>query len=389
MEERRQIVTDYKRRGLSISKSVMVAGMSRSSYYYRPKSGKPGRKASTHTRLVNGNEVSNQEVVDIIKELLGLDFVDYGYLKVTHWLNQHGYYISDDKVYRLMKENNLLNKSIKPSPARQYVKFYRVLPNRPFEVLEMDIKFIYIHGTGSNAMVLTILDTFTRQVLAWKCQLSIRKTDVKSLIDQLIIEHLQPNDLLKQDIQVSIRSDNGSQFIAKLVRNCLRENFIIQEFTRPATPQQNGHIESFHSIVRRSVEEKYEFESIKHLKNILEAFYSFYNQYRVHSSICYLSPLMFQWAWEQELVIVVENQKHQRKRFKLLDLPVNLVKDYYFANFALSSKAETGSAGEQPVRNNLTDLNSLGGDYNSPNFNKLFNSFMPFKTHNKNINLYN
>ena len=103
MEERRQIVTDYKRRGLSISKSVMVAGMSRSSYYYRPKSGKPGRKASTHTRLVNGNEVSNQEVVDIIKELLGLDFVDYGYLKVTHWLNQHGYYISDDKVYRLMK----------------------------------------------------------------------------------------------------------------------------------------------------------------------------------------------------------------------------------------------------------------------------------------------
>lgn len=45
---------------------------------------------------------------------------------------------------------------------------------------------------------------------------------------------------------------------------------------------------------------------------------------------------MFQWAWEQELVIVVENQKHQRKRFKLLNLPVNLVKDYYFANFALS-----------------------------------------------------
>lgn len=112
----------------------------------------------------------------------------------------------------------------------------------------MDIKFIYIHGTGSvmQIMVLTILDTFTRQVLAWKCQLSIRKTDVKSLIDQLIIEHLQPNDLLKQDIQVSIRSDNGSQFIAKLARNCLRENFIIQEFTQPATPQQNGHIESFH-----------------------------------------------------------------------------------------------------------------------------------------------
>ena len=79
----------------------------------------------------------------------------------------------------------------------------------------------------------------------------------------------------------------------------------------------------------------------------------------------------------------------KKKRFKLLDLPVNVVKDYYFANFVMSTKAETGSAGEQPVRNNLTDLNSLGGEYNSPNFNKLFNSFMPLKTHNENINLYN
>ena len=381
MEERRQIVSNYKSRGLPISKAVLVAGICRSSFYYRPKTGKPGRKPSTHTRMLTGEDVTNQEIVNIIKDLLGLEFVDYGYLKVTHWLNQHGYQISDDKVYRLMKENNLLMSSIKPSPAREYVKFYRALPNRPFEILEMDIKFIYIHGTGSNAMILTILDTFSRQVLAWKCQNSIRKQDVKSLIDQLIVEHLQPYDLLKHDIKVTIRSDNGSQFIAKLVRKCLADNFIVQEFTRPATPQQNGHIESFHSIVRRAVEEKYEFESLSHLKNTFNAFCHFYNEYRVHSSICYLSPVVFQWAWEQNIVKVIENEKYPRKRFKLLDLPVNVVNNYYFINFVMSNQAETGNAGEQPVRNSLTDLNSLGGDYNSPNYLKLFNSFMPFKTH--------
>lgn len=232
-----------------MSKAVRVAGISRSSFYYRPRIGKPGRSPSLETAMVSGQTASNEVVVEIIKDLLELDFVDYGYIKVTHWLNQHGFIINQKKVYRLMKEQGLLLKTIKPAPARNFVKYTRALPAEPFELLEMDIKYIYVHGTGANALLLTILDTFTRKALVWRCQLSIRKSDVKSLIDQLIEDYLQPYDLLNLDIKVTVRSDNGIQFIANLVRSCLRDNFIVQEFTRPATPQQNGHIESFHAIV--------------------------------------------------------------------------------------------------------------------------------------------
>jgi len=379
MGERKEIVSIYKSKGLSVSKAVKLANMSRSSYYYSPKGTKSGRSPSTHTLLVNGNSVSNEEVVAIIRQLLSIDFVDYGYLKVTHWLNMYGHFISKDKVYRLMKENNLLLTSLKPSPARTFVKYTRVEPKGPFEVLEMDIKFIYVHGTGSNALVLTIIDTFTRIALSWKCEYSIKKADVKSLIEEMILTHLQPYDALKKDVHVTIRSDNGSQFIAGLVRECLRNNFIVQEFTRPATPQQNGHIESFHSLMKRLVQDKFEFESLSHLKNTLDAFYDFYNKYRIHSSICFLSPEMFFWAWENGLVSMNENEIIPRKKFTLKENPADIVKKYNFCNFVSSSEAETGSAGEQPVRNSLTEWNDQGEEINSLYIQRLFQSYMPTK----------
>jgi putative transposase len=367
MEERRQIVRRYKSRGLPVIKAVQVAGMSRSSFYYRPRKGKPGRRPSLKTGMVDGEIVPNEHVVGIIKELLGMDFVDYGYIKVTHWLNQHGYVINQKKVYRLMKEHGLLLTSLKPSPSRNFVQFTRALPMVPFEILEMDIKFIYIHGTGLNALLLTILDTFTRKALAWRCQLSIRKGDVLSLIEQLILDYLQPYELLNRDIHVTIRSDNGSQFIAKMVRDCLRDNFILQEFTQPATPEQNGHIESFHAIIRRLVEEKFEFENLQHLNKVLEAFFMFYNLYRVHSSICYLSPDIFFDAWQQDLVKVIEHERHPGKRFQLLETPWKVVSNFYLHNFDMSGQAEAGSAGEQPARNSLTEWNE-SGEYIPPPF---------------------
>ncbi len=71
---------------------------------------------------------------------------------------------------------------------------------------------------------------------------------VVQMIDQLILNYLQPKNIL-----VTIRSDNGSQFVAKTVREHLKKNQIFQELIKPATPEQNGYIESFHSTVEKLV----------------------------------------------------------------------------------------------------------------------------------------
>ena len=46
-----------------------------------------------------------------------------------------------------------------------------------------------------------------------------------------------------------VRCDNGAQFIAEMVQKYFKDKQVVQEFTKPATPQQNSHIQSYHSIM--------------------------------------------------------------------------------------------------------------------------------------------
>lgn len=108
-------------------------------------------------------------VIEDIKNLLGEEFVDYGYLKTTVYLrDEMNYLINPKKVYRLMKENNLLyvHRGIANRSKRQWVKELVPDPHEEFTYLEIDIKYIYIQGKHRNAQVLTVLDVFSRWNLA-------------------------------------------------------------------------------------------------------------------------------------------------------------------------------------------------------------------------------
>ena len=59
-----------------------------------------------------------------------------------------------------------------------------------------------------------------------------------------------------------VRNDNGSQFVAETVQKYFQVRKVIQEFTKPATPEQNAHIESYHSVMERAVCKRHEFDSL-------------------------------------------------------------------------------------------------------------------------------
>ncbi len=82
-----------------------------------------------------------------------------------------------------------------------------------------------------------------------------------------------------------ISTDNGSQFIAHKVRDYLKGINIGQEFTHVSSPRENGYIESLHSILEEEVIEKFEFESLEHPRDILDRYFRFYNEERIHSGI--------------------------------------------------------------------------------------------------------
>ncbi|MGF7141580.1 DDE-type integrase/transposase/recombinase [Roseimarinus sediminis] len=293
------------------------AGITKHQYYYRPTGKTRGRKASDVTYKIDGDNVDkvpNSNVVESIKEIQEDPDTDYGYRKMTVALMIIGYVINHKKVYRLMKENQLL-KDLAKKAQRTFVKYRKVLPRGPLQVIEMDIKYVWVNQYSRYAFVLTIIDTFTRVVLAWKVAYQIKQALVKQIWEKVINNYLQPYDCLNRNIQIEIRNDNDSRFIAKSVQAFFAENQLNQVFTHPYTPQENGHIESFHAILSQKLK-RYNFWSLEDLEQTLVLFYEKYNNHRLHSSVLNLPPMVFWDCWNKKLIKTeINEEKRTMKHF--------------------------------------------------------------------------
>lgn len=298
--------------------ALSIAGISKHQYYYRPTNRKKGRKSTETTLKKDGDNIErcpNNIVIGDIKAIQDDPDTDYGYKKIWHALLILGYLINHKKVYRLMRENQLLND--KPSKApRAFAKYRKVMPQEPLSLIEMDIKFVWVEEYQRHAYVLTAIDTFTRVVLGWRVSYQIKQDVVKRLWQGIIENHLQPYDCLNKQMQIEIRNDNDSRFVAKSVQEFFESNKIKQVFTHPYTPQENGHIESFHAILSRKLN-RYTFWSINDLEQCLVLFYEKYNNHRLHSSIAYLPPMVFWDCWEKQQIETKIDMKQRKIKHKL------------------------------------------------------------------------
>ena len=256
----------------------------RSSYYYKPSNNRKGIAPSTSTTKIDGTTVSNEAVVEEIKKVLSAEFVCYGYQNVTAVLKAMDYIINHKKVYRLMDESKLLlGKVISTHGKRDFVKFRKITASRPMEYLCLDIKYIWVRGEKKNYYLLSVMDVYTRRIIGYIYQSSIRKIDVIKLLGRL--------HLLYGLKGVFVRNDNGSQFIANMVRQYLRSLEAHQEFTHIATPEENSYIEAFHSILDREVIQRFDFESFYESKQTIAAYMDFYNNKRLHGSLKRKTPM--------------------------------------------------------------------------------------------------
>ena len=300
----------YTAQGMKRDRALEIVGISKHQYYHRPAGNKKtGRPPSSHT-LKDGLLVENRQVVEVIKVVKKDPDTDYGYRRMCYCLMLAGYLINRKKVYRLMDEADLLHKKQRPSDGKNYVKYRIVCPERPLHVLEMDIKMVWVSEHRRHAYILTILDTFTRMALYWCVGYQMTQYQVKQAWSQVIETYLQPHDLLAKELHVELRNDNGPQFSAHKIKAFLNENHIEQVFTHPYTPQENGHIESFHNILKTSLG-KQPFWSLNELENRLEVFYEKYNHTRIHSGAAHLPPHIFWQCWEKNLIgrKVIANRK--------------------------------------------------------------------------------
>lgn len=299
-------------KGLTRDQALLIGGLSKHHLYYKPR--KPDhfkRGTDGNFRLTKGVKqwYANEEIINHIKLAKSSPYTNYGYKKMTIWLKLIGFYINAKKVYRLMKETHLLMpKHIRS--AREYVKHRLVLPEGPLQVLEMDIKLIWVAEQRRHAYILTIIDTFTRATLHWDCALNMKSNQVKEAWNKVIEVHLQPADVLNKQLYIEIRNDNGPQFASKATQEYFKENRLTQVFTHPYTPQENGHVESFHKILSTAIGNRI-YWSLKDLKESLVLFYENYNNLRLHGSIASLWPMLFWEMWELGLIKRIVKRKNK------------------------------------------------------------------------------
>jgi transposase InsO family protein len=110
---------------------------------------------------------------------------------------------------------------------------------------------------------------------------SINAQDVMRTLAQAISEHGAPEH---------IRSDNGSEFIARVVRDGLALRGIKTLYIDPGSPWQNGFIESFNACARRELLDRELFYTLSEARVVFAGWIDDYNAYRPHGAIGYLTP---------------------------------------------------------------------------------------------------
>ena len=130
----------------------------------------------------------------------------------------------------------------------------------------------------------------------------IRSGRVIEVLSRLISVHGAPRYL---------RSDNGPEFVSRAVLQWLHKSGIDTALSDPGKPWQNGSDESFNGKFRDECLSMEWFRSRAEAKVVIEQWRQHYNADRPHSSLDYLTPLMFkQQDPEQQNRIV---QKRLRK----------------------------------------------------------------------------
>jgi transposase InsO family protein len=134
---------------------------------------------------------------------------------------------------------------------------------------------------GKPIRLLNIVDEFTRECLRIRIDRKLKAPDVLFELSELFIERGAPD---------YIRSDNGSEFTADLIRSWLQRLGVKTLFIEPGSPWENGYIESFNGKLRDELLNGEIFDTILEARVVTEDWRREYNTFRPHSSLDYRAP---------------------------------------------------------------------------------------------------
>lgn len=195
-----------------------------------------------------------------------------------------GYFVSEASVYRLLKAHDLIT-----SPAFVVIKAaeeFRDKTTRPNQLWQTDFTYLKVIGWGWFYLS-TILDDYSRYIVAWKLCTTMRAQDVTDTLT-LALE-ASGCDQVAANHRPRLLSDNGASYIAADLAEWLEDKGMDHVRGAPNHPQTQGKIERWHQTLKnRILLENYFLPGDLEAK--IHGFVDHYNHRRYHESIGNLTP---------------------------------------------------------------------------------------------------
>jgi transposase InsO family protein len=129
---------------------------------------------------------------------------------------------------------------------------------------------------------MTLIDEYTRECLAIRVARRIFGV-LKMMADVMLV----------RGVPEHIRSDNGAEMTAKVVRNWLTQVRAKTLFIEPGSPWENDYCESFNGKLRDELLNGEIFYSPKEAQAVIEQWRKHYDTIRPHSALNYrLAPMV-------------------------------------------------------------------------------------------------
>lgn len=210
--------------------------------------------------------------------------VHYGYRRVHVLLRREGHRDNVKRVYRLYREEGLSLRLKRP--RRNKAAKLRQPKQLAFainEIWSMDFVADALFD-GRKLRMLTVVDCYTRECLAIDVGQSLKGDDVVDSLNRITAQRGLPK---------TIKTDNGSEFISKVMDKWAYERGVELDFSRPSKPTDNARVESFNGRLRQECLNAHWFLSLDDAKAKIAAWRIDYNEARPHSALVWQTPAEF------------------------------------------------------------------------------------------------